>query len=241
MATDGLVMERRDATLSVTIDHGEGNLFSPAMVIELLSQLRVAGDDPALRFVRLGARGDVFCLGREGARREGPPPTPRSIRNVATSVVALNEVLQTTPLVVIAEVHGDAAGLGAGLVGCADVAVASKDARLSVPEILSGFAPTVVIGWLGRTVPRKRAFEMVTTGAWVTAETALCDGLLTEVVPRDRLAARVDERIAVLAALDATALRDAKTFMSHARAMDPSSAAAASINALAVSIAGGHA
>jgi methylglutaconyl-CoA hydratase len=173
MAADGLVFERRDPTLSVTIDHGEGNLFSPAMLVELVARLRVAGDDPALRFVRLGARGDVFCLGREGARGEGPPPTPRGVRNVAASVVALNELLQTTPLVVIAEVQGDAAGLGAGLVGCADVAIAAEDARLSAPEILSGFAPTVVIGWLTRTVSRKRAFEMVTTGAWVDAETAL--------------------------------------------------------------------
>jgi len=241
MATDGLAIERRDATLLVTINHGDDNLFSPAMVVELLGQVRNAGDDPALRFVRLQARGNVFCLGREGARGEGPPPSPRGIRTVATSVVALNELLQTTPLVVVAEVQGDAAGLGAGLVGCADVAIAAEDARLSVPEILSGFAPTVVIGWLARTVPRKRAFEIVTTGAWVEAETAVRDGLLTEVVPRDRLAARVDERIAELDALDATALRDAKTFMSHARAMDPASAAAASIDALAVSIAGGDA
>jgi enoyl-CoA hydratase/carnithine racemase len=159
---------------------------------------------------------------------------------VASSVVGLNELLQTTPLVVAAEVQGDAAGLGLGLVGSADVAVAAEGARFSVPEILSGYAPAVVISWLAHSIPRKRAFEMVATGAPVDAETALRDGLITEVVPGTQLEARVDERISELAALDAAALRDAKSFLSRTRAMDPASAASASIDALALAVAGGE-
>jgi methylglutaconyl-CoA hydratase len=240
MATDGLAIERREPTLVATVDNGEKNLFSRAMVDELADEVRAAAEEPDLRFVRLRSRGDVFCLGREGARGEGPPPSPRGIRAVAASVVALNELFQTTPLVVFAEVQGDAAGLGLGLVGSADVAVAAGGARFSVPEILSGYAPAVVISWLARTVPRKRAFEMVATGAPVDAETALRDGLITEVVPGTQLEARVDERISELAALDATALRDAKAFLARTRAMDPASAAGAAIDALALAVAGGE-
>ncbi|MQA75332.1 MAG: hypothetical protein GEU88_13485 [Solirubrobacterales bacterium] len=237
MATDGLAIERRDATLDVTVDHGDQNLFSVAMVNELSDEVRSAADEPGLRFVRLRSRGAVFCLGREGASREAPPP-PRAVRAVAASIAGLNELLQTTPLVVVVEVQGDAAGFGAGLVGNADVAVAAQGARFSFPEILTGYAPTIVIGWLTRTVPRKRAFEMVATGAWVDGETALSDGLITEVVPGARLEARVDERITELAALDATALRDTKTFLSRTRAMDPASAAGASIDSLVLAVAG---
>jgi hypothetical protein len=58
------------------------------------------------------------------------------------------------------------------------------------------------------------------------------------VVPAERLAARVDERIAELAAFDASALRDVKTFLARTRAMDPRSAAAASIDSLALAVAG---
>jgi methylglutaconyl-CoA hydratase len=241
MATDGLAIERREATLVVTVDHGEQNLFSHAMVDELADEVRTAAGEPDLRFVRLRSRGEVFCLGREGARGEGPPPSPRAIRAVASSVVGLNELLQTTPLIVVAEVQGDAAGLGLGLVGSADVAVAAEGARFSVPEILSGYAPAVVISWLAHSIPRKRAFEMVATGSPVDAETALRDGLITEVVPGTQLEARVDERISELAGLDATALRDAKSFLSRTRAMDPASAASASIDALALAVAGGEA
>jgi methylglutaconyl-CoA hydratase len=238
MATDGLAIDRRDATLLVTIDHGDDNLFSVAMVDELTREMRAAAGDPELRFVRLRSRGDAFCLGREGAAPNAPRPEPRAIQTVAAAIVELNELLQTTPLVVVAEVQGDAAGLGVGLVGCSDVAIAADSARFSFPEIFAGYAATVVLGWLPHAVPRKRAFEMVATGTWVEAETALDDGLITEVVSAARLEARVDERIAQLAALDANGLRGVKTFLGRTRAMDPPSAAAASIDSLALAVAG---
>ena len=240
MAVDGLAIERREATLLVTIDHGEENLFSVAMVGELTDQIRAAAGEPDLRFVRLRSRGAVFCLGREGAGPGAPRPAARAVQAVAAAIVGLNELVQTTPLVVIAEVQGDAAGFGLGLVGNSDLAVAAEGTRFSAPEILSGYAPAVVIGWLAHTVPRKRAFEMAATGAWIDAATADRDGLITEVVPGDRLEARVDERIAELSPLDATALRDVKAFLARTRAMDPASAAAASIDSLALAIAGGH-
>jgi len=239
MATEGLSSERREATLLVTIDNGPDNLFSPAMVNELAEQIRAAASQPDLRFVRLRSRGDVFCLGREDASREAPQPRPRAVQAVAAAIVGLNELIQTTPLVVVAEVQGDAAGFGAGLVGNADLAVAAESARFAFPEILAGYAPAVVIGWLSRAVPRKRAFEMVTTGGWVDADVAFRDGLITEVVPGDALEARVDQRIQELATLDATALRDAKCLFARTRAMDPASAAAASIDSLALALAGG--
>jgi enoyl-CoA hydratase/carnithine racemase len=238
MPTVGLAIERREVTLLVTIDHGEENLFSVAMVNQLSREIRAAATEPDLRFVRLRSSGDVFCLGREGASAGAPRPPARAVQAVAGAIVALNELLQTTPLVVVAEVQGDAAGFGVGLVGNADLAVAAEGARFSVPEILAGYAPTIVIAWLARTVPRKRAFDMVATGGWVDGETAVRDGLITEVVPGDRLEARVDERIAELAAMDATALRDAKSFIGRTRAMDPASAATASIDALALAISG---
>jgi enoyl-CoA hydratase/carnithine racemase len=90
------------------------------------------------------------------------------------------------------------------------------------------------MSWLPSNVPRKRAFEMVATGAWMDGPTALRDGLLTEVVPTDRLSARVDERIAELARASAPALRDVKTFLARRRAMDAASAAQASVDSLVV-------
>ena len=232
---DDLVIERRGHTLVATADAGEDNAYSPAMIGRLRDAIADAAADPEMRFVRLSARGPAFCLGRGAPAATGNgAPGPDALRALAGSIVALNELLQTTPLVVVAEVQGDAAGFGVGLVGNADVAVAAEHARFCFPEILNGFAPSIVMSWLPANVPRKRAFEMVATGAWTDAPTALRDGLLTEVVPAGRLEARVDERIEELARVNASALRDVKTFLGRRRAMDAASAAHASVDALVV-------
>ena len=232
---DELLIERRGATLVATADAGEDNLYSPAMIARLRDAIRDAAAEPEMRFVRLAARGRAFCLGRGAPAAAGNgKPGADVLRALAGAIVELNELLQTTPLVVVAEVQGDAAGFGAGLVGNADVAVAAEHARFCFPEILSGFAPAIVMSWLPVNVPRKRAFEMVATGAWTDARTALHDGLLTEVAPADRLRARVDERIEQLARMSAPALRDVKTFLGRRRGMDAVSAAHASVDALVV-------
>jgi methylglutaconyl-CoA hydratase len=234
---DELLIERRGHTLLATAHAGHENLYSPAMIRRLADAIGDAADDPDLRFVRLAARGPAFCLGRGAPPAAGNGrPGPDAVRELAGSIVALNELLQTTPLVVVAEVQGDAAGFGAGLVGNADVAVAAEHARFCFPEILSGFAPSIVMSWLPANVPRKRAFEMVATGTWTDAPTALRDGLLTEVTPADRLEARVDERIDQLARMNRAALRDVKTFLGQRRAMDAPSAAQASVDALVVGV-----
>jgi methylglutaconyl-CoA hydratase len=232
---DELLIERRGPTLVATADAGEDNLYSPAMIARLGDAIRDAAADPEMRFVRLAARGRAFCLGRGAPAAAGNgKPSADALRALAGAIVELNELLQTTPLVVVAEVQGDAAGFGAGLVGNADVAVAAEHARFCFPEILSGFAPAIVMSWLPVNVPRKRAFEMVATGAWTDARTALHDGLLTEVVPADRLRTRIDERIEQLARTSPGALRDVKTFLGRRRGMDAASAAHASVDALVV-------
>jgi methylglutaconyl-CoA hydratase len=233
--TDELLIERMGHTLVATASAGEDNVYSPAMIADLRDAIAGAAADPAMRFVRLAARGRAFCLGRGAPAAPGNGrPGPDALRALAGAIVELNELLQTTPLVVVAEVQGDAAGFGVGLVGNADVAVAAKHARFCFPEILSGFAPAIVMSWLPGNVPRKRAFDMVATGEWTDARTALRDGLLTDVVQADRLRARVDERIEQLARTSPAALRDVKTFLGRRRAMDAASAAQASVDALVV-------
>jgi methylglutaconyl-CoA hydratase len=236
---DGLDFSERDHTLLVTIDRGEENLFTPAMVDALADAVAAAGSRPALRFVRIRAHGPVFCLGRDAAVAGAAAPPPAAVRRTAGGISRLNELLQTTPLITVSEVRGDAAGFGVGLIGNADVAVAAEQARFSFPEILAGYAPTIVMSWLPHLIPRRRAFEMVTTGQWVDAARAAHDGLVNEVVPREVVETRVDERIAELAALDARGLRDIKAFLSQARAMDPATAAAASVDSLVVAVVGG--
>jgi methylglutaconyl-CoA hydratase len=225
----GLLLERSGDTLIATADHGDENLFSSEMIDALSDAIEDAAHDD-VRFVRLRSRGPVFCVGRERAGR-----TPLELRAEAARIVRVNEALQTTPLTVIVEVHGDAAGFGAGLVASADIAVASESARFWFPEILGGLAPTIVISWLARTVPYKIAFDLVTTGEVLDATRARALGLVTDVVPDDSIEAAVDERIKRLTDMNPRAIREIKEFFVRVRTLDPQSSAVASIESLALS------
>jgi len=228
--TEGLEIERRGSALEATVERGERNSFSAAMIDALTDAVVEAAEDASCRFVRLRARGPVFCLARD---RGGS--SSDELRAEAARIVRINETLATTPLIVIAEVHADAAGFGCGLTAASDIAVASEDARFWFPEIKMGLAPTVVISWASKLLPTKRAFDMASTGEPIDAATALQIGLVTEAVPRDLVPTRVDERIAAMEALNADGLRDVKRFFARARSLDGPAAAAASVDSLVVS------
>jgi enoyl-CoA hydratase/carnithine racemase len=93
------------------------------------------------------------------------------------------------PQPVVAEVHGIAAAAGCQLVATADMAVAAEGTRFGVNgDNIGLFCSTPMVA-LTRTVGRKRAFEMLTTGAFVEAEEAAAIGLVNRVVPGDDLGA----------------------------------------------------
>jgi methylglutaconyl-CoA hydratase len=222
-----LELQHRGHTLVATSGRDE---FTSVMIRKLTSAVEHAASGDTLRFVRIRARGSVFCVGRE---RGGT--TAQALRREASEIVGLNETLRTSPLTIVAEVNGDAAGFGAGIVAASDVAIASRRARLRFPEILAGLAPTVVISWLAGAIPHKTAFDMVATGRAITADEAVGLGLLTGAVAPQELEGAVDTHIDNLAEADPVALREIKQFFAGARAMNPVAAAAASIDALTIS------
>src|SRR3954469_3649428 len=102
--SDELSIERRGHTLVATADAGEDNMYSPAMITRLADAISDAATDPDMRFVRLAARGPAFCLGRGAPPATGNgKPSPDALRDLAGAIVRVNELLQTTPLVVVAE------------------------------------------------------------------------------------------------------------------------------------------
>lgn len=230
MEVEGLRLEPSASTLMVTIDSGEGNLFSAEMMDALIDAVIQAGRDEQTRFVRIRAAGETFCKGRgKGGAK------PDEMRAMATRISTVNETLRSTPLTVITEVNGAAAGFGVGMVGASDIAVAAEGATFQFPEILAGFAPAVVISWARYMLPPRLLYDMVSTGEAIDATRALDAGLVTEVVPPAALADRVDERIARLEEIDAFALREMKRFLVYTRAMDPATASKASVDALVFS------
>jgi enoyl-CoA hydratase/carnithine racemase len=112
---------------------------------------------------------------------------------------------------VIAAVGGTAAGIGAHIALACDLVVAADDARFGTPEIDVGLWPYMITVPLVRSMPPKKALELMMTGRRVDAAEAERIGFVTTVVPVDELDAAVDELAATLAAKSPAVMRLGRT------------------------------
>jgi len=100
---------------------------------------------------------------------------------------AMMLAIRNLPQPVIAKVHAVATAAGCQLVAACDLAVAAESATFATSGINNGLfcgSPSVPVG---RTVGPKRALDMLFTGQFVDAQTALRDGLVSRVVAADKL------------------------------------------------------
>ncbi|KWX57115.1 enoyl-CoA hydratase [Mycobacterium sp. NAZ190054] len=178
------------------LDSPDGNLMTMAMCDALAGILTAPPD--GVHVLVLSAAGDSFCLGRERTAA-----TPDDLPDEVRRLIAVNDALAATPLVTVARVHGDAAGFGVGLAALCDVAVATRDARLSFPEVRINLAPALVLAWLPHMVGRRAAFWLTASGAPVCGDEAVRIGLVNEVVDDvDTLDAVVAKKVEVLLAAE---------------------------------------
>lgn len=77
--------------------------------------------------------------------------------------------IQSLPQPVIAQVHGIATAAGCQLVATCDLAIAADDCRFGVNGVNIGLFCSTPMVALTRNIPRKQAFEMLTTGDFISA------------------------------------------------------------------------
>jgi enoyl-CoA hydratase/carnithine racemase len=160
-------------------------------LIEALQQtLDDIAADSTVRVVVITGAGRGFCAGhdlkemRAHTEREYFDDLFARCNRMMQSIIAL-------PQPVIAKVHGLATANGCQLVSICDMAVAADTANFALCGVRLGlFCSTPSVG-VSRNIPRKRAFEMLATGEFVDAGTAVRDGLINRAVPEDRLEAEV--------------------------------------------------
>jgi methylglutaconyl-CoA hydratase len=219
---------RSDGVLEVVIDRPPHNLLTVELCAELTELLHHPPDGAHVLVLR--ATGSVFCLGRERAGA-----TPGDLVSETRILVALHRALRDSPLVTIAEVHGDAAGFGVGLIAACDVAIAVSDAQFSFPEIGINLAPALVLAWLPRVAGEREAFWLTATGEAISANRAREMGLVNEVVSgTDALAKEVAERVAALRARRPRIHAEIKDLLRAFRSLDEDQALELSVNRLVV-------
>lgn len=196
------------------------------MLDSLLDALDDAEKDPDIAVVVLDAKGPAFSSGgnvKDMAAREGlfsglPADMTETYRE---TIQQLTRFMATTDLVTIAAVNGPAVGAGFDLVLGCDLRYGSRNARFAHTFIEMGIIPGDGGAWLlPRVVGWQRATELALTARFITSAEAESYGVLLEVVPEDKLDARVMEVATLIASKPRPALIMAKRLLRQARSMD---------------------
>lgn len=174
------------AIASIALNRPEKrNALSFEMMTELIQGLRDLSDREGTRVIIIRGNGPAFSAGHDLKEMVGHDEAACS--RVFDRCTELVEAVQQVPQPVIAQVHGIATAAGCQLVATCDLAVASEAARFATPGVKIGLFCTTPMVAVTRAVGRKRAMEMLLTGATVDAGTAAEWGLINKVVPASQL------------------------------------------------------
>jgi enoyl-CoA hydratase/carnithine racemase len=167
------------------------NALDRATLDALQQALARVGEDAQVRVVVLAGAGRAFCPGHD-LKEMLANSNEAFLSDLFGRCTDIMLAIQRLPQPVIAKVHGIATAAGCQLVAAADLAVAADDARFATSGINFGlFCATPAVP-VSRNVSRKRAFEMLLTGAFIDAPTALAWGLVNRVVPAAELDAATE-------------------------------------------------
>jgi enoyl-CoA hydratase/carnithine racemase len=191
----------------IVVDHPPVNALPVRGWFELASTLRVVGADPHTRVVVLRAEGRGFNAG-VGIKEMQSTPGFDALLGANRGCYEAFAAVYECPVPVIAAVHGFCLGGGIGLVGNADVIVASEDATFGLPEVDRGALGAAT--HLSRLVPQHKMRAMVYTSAVATAAELAAWGSVERVVPRDQLRDAAFELAGAIAAKSPTVIRAAK-------------------------------
>jgi methylglutaconyl-CoA hydratase len=162
---------------------GVRNALDDTTIEALGEQLDAAAADDAVRVVELTGAGNAFCAGADfGWMRRLDGAGEAEARAGVMAVAGLLQKLRSLPKPTLALVNGPAIGAGAGLVACADIAIASDAAVFALPEVRLGFVPGVV-PFVVDVIGRRHARRIVLTGERIGATEARRIGLVHDVVP----------------------------------------------------------
>jgi enoyl-CoA hydratase/carnithine racemase len=189
-----LLREDRDAIAHLTLNSPESlNALSDAMLAALSREFAALSEDRTIRVVVLKGAGRCFCAGHDlkemQAARQAEDGGAAAFKDLFDRCAAVMQAIVTLPQPVIAQVHGIATAAGCQLVASCDMAVAAEGTRFGVNGVNIGLFCSTPMVALTRNVPAKQAFEMLTTGAFISATRAAEIGLVNRVAPPEALEA----------------------------------------------------
>src|SRR6266850_7128561 len=212
-----LLLEHNGPTATITFNRPEKrNAISPKMMCDLQSALDEIEKDRTRVAILTGA-GNVFCAGMDletlaAMAQQSPQENQEDSRRMAR----LFRRVWSYPRPTIAAVNGHALAGGCGIATLCDFTLAVPEAKLGYTEVKIGFLPAIVSVFLTRQIGDKRARDLLLTGRLIDATEAKQLGLVSEIVPADKLMSRAAEISEQLIAASPSSLTRAKRLLTSA-------------------------
>jgi enoyl-CoA hydratase/carnithine racemase len=192
-AVDHLTLNRPDSL----------NALNRRMVDELLDYFGALYWDKSVRVVVMRGAGKAYCAGLDLKERDNSagPNTPANGLTRQRQISEIVMRMRRCPQAIISLVHGPACGGGFALALASDIRIAGASARMNAAFIRIGLSACDigVSYFLPRLVGVSVASELMLTGRFINAERALRVGLVSDVVPDDKMeeaaASYIDEML----------------------------------------------
>jgi 2-(1,2-epoxy-1,2-dihydrophenyl)acetyl-CoA isomerase len=217
-----IIVEKRDSLATITLNRPDKlNAMTVAMVGEIEEALRDLGQDENTRALIITGAGRGFCsgadLGSGDLNVDSPAAGLEMMRQASRVILGIREL----PKPVIAAVNGPAVGGGCSLALACDIIIAGERAVFGAPFVLRNLHPDFgATYFLPRLVGTAKASDLLLTGRIVDATEADRMGLVSRVVPQDRLEKTVEEIANALAAGAPVAIKLTKASINKALNID---------------------
>jgi len=223
-----ILYSSKGGVATVTLNRPDSlNTIVPPMPEDVEAAVELAVADPEVKVIVVRGAGRAFCAGYDfgggfrhwddGLTTDGEWDPGKDFVGATAQALAPTQKFMSVwraPKPVIAQVHGWCVGGGSDFALCADLVIASEDARIGTPysrmwgAYLSGM-------WIYR-LGLAKAKEYALTGRSLSGVEAAEAGLINRAVPFERLEREVGEMAAALARIPASQLAAMKLVVNHA-------------------------
>ncbi len=211
--TDTLIRrDVHDGIATITLaSPGTLNALSTAMLIALEDALAAIASDDTVRVVILAAEGKAYSAGHDLKEMQGYRSSPDAgkaqFQTLFDRCARVMQAVVALPQPVIAQVQGVATAAGCQLACSCDLITASETARFGVNGINLGlFCATPAVA-LSRRLAPGAAFELLTTGEFLSAPRAHAMGVVNRLASPDQLEAETLKLAQTIASKDPAAIR----------------------------------
>ena len=210
--SDVLEIERDGAVARVWLNRPDiRNAFNEDSIAALAQTFAALALDDGVRAVVLGGRGKAFCAGADlGWMRRMAGYTWEQNRADAQALAEMLWTIYSCPVPVVGRIQGDCYAGGVGLAAVCDVLVASEAATFCLSEARLGLLPATIAPYVVRALGEQASRRLFVTAERFSAAEALALGFVHELCSAERLDAKVDEIVGLLAANGPMATRACK-------------------------------